>query len=141
MTNSIDTTENEMNLKVVYVLYLGKNSDGKNVYHFLISDDEDKIWGEDWNDKPAANCRFLTPEKEMYDYVKELKTDIILDLAQDNTYYSMADCKDKIIALAYEDISTYEEYPEPVRIVIHFGDSLEDVERMLGQRDLSMTFI
>ena len=26
MTNSIDTTENEMNLKVVYVLYLGKNS-------------------------------------------------------------------------------------------------------------------
>ena len=39
-----------MNLKVVYVLYLGKNSDNKNVYHFLISDDEDKIWGEDWND-------------------------------------------------------------------------------------------
>ena len=57
MTNSIDTTENEMNLKVVYVLYLGKNSDNKNVYHFLISDDEDKIW-----------AIYFTPELKEYIY-------------------------------------------------------------------------
>ena len=141
MTNSIDATENEMNLKVVYVLYLGKNSDGKNVYHFLISDDEDKIWGEDWNDKPAANCRFLTPEKEMYDYVKELKTDIILDLAQDNCCFSMQDCRDNVVALASENLEEAEEYPEEGRIVIHFGDTVDEVEKMLAKRDILINYI
>ena len=78
---------------------------------------------------------------EMYEYVKELKTEIILDLAQDNSCFSMQDCRDNIIALAYENIDDYEEYPDEGRIVIHFGESIDEVEKMLAKRNLFMKFV
>ncbi len=137
---NIDFTDSN-ELKVVYVLYIGKDCDNNNIYQFLIANDESEVWAEDWNEKPASNCRYLTPSDDMYDYVKELKTELVLDLAQDNSCFSMQDCRDNIIPLAYENLDNAEEYPEKGRIVIHFGDSLYDVECLLGKRDLYMKFI
>ena len=34
-----------------------------------------------------------------------------------------------------------EEYPEDGRIVIHFGDLVEDVEKMLAKRDIVINYI
>lgn len=134
-----DNIQNE--LKVIYINYLGKDYDDKNIYQFLLAEDESEVWGEDWNEKPASNCRFLTPSEDMYEYVKELKTDIILDLAQDNSCVSMQDVRDHVMCLACENLDNAEEYPENGRIVIHFGDYLNDVEEMLGKRDLFMKFV
>lgn len=135
------TDNDQNNLKVIYINYLGKDYDNKNIYQFLLSEDESEVWGEDWNEKPAANCRFLTPSEDMYEYVKELKTNIVLDLAQDNSCVSMQDVRDHVMCLAYENLDNAEEYPENGRIVIHFGDYLNDVEEMLGKRDLYMKYI
>lgn len=139
--DSLFTDNDQNNLKVIYINYLGKDYDNKNIYQFLLSEDESEVWGEDWNEKPAANCRFLTPSEDMYEYVKELKTDIVLDLAQDNSCVSMQDVRDHVMCLAYENLDNAEEYPENGRIVIHFGDYLNDVEEMLGKRDLYMKYI
>lgn len=137
--NDIDF-ENEDELKVVYIIYVGKNTDGKNIYHFLLSDNTEDTFTEDWAEKPASNIPndLLLIDEKQYDYIKELKTDIVLDLAQDNSCFSMQDCRDHIIALAYENLDDAETYPEPVRIVIHFGDKIEDIERMLAQRNMLM---
>ena len=145
--NNLNVNEEDDNdygskdLKVVYVLYLGQDCDEKRIYQFLIANDESEVWAEDWNEKPAANCRYLTPDENMYDYVKELKTDIIFDLAQDNCCVSMQDVRDHVHCLASENLDNSEEYPENGRIVVQFGDSLYDVEKMLAKRDLSMNFI
>ncbi len=139
--DSLFTDNDQNNLKVIYINYLGKDYDNQNIYQFLLSKDESEVWGEDWNEKPAANCRFLTPSEDMYEYVKELKTDIVLDLAQDNSCVSMQDVRDHVMCLAYENLDNAEEYPENGRIVIHFGDYLNDVEEMLGKRDLYMKYI
>lgn len=141
LENDVTYNENSQNLKVIYILYLGEDCDGNNTYQFLIAEDESEVWGEDWNEKPAANCRYLTPSEDMYEYVKELKTDIKLDLAQDNCCVSMQDVRDHVLCLASENLDTAEEYPENGRIVIHFGDSLYEVEKMLAKRDMSMKFI
>lgn len=53
----------------------------------------------------------------------------------------MQDCRDHIIALAFENLDDAEEYPEDGRIVIHFGDYIDDVESMLAKRDLRMRYI
>jgi hypothetical protein len=53
----------------------------------------------------------------------------------------MQDCRDRIVALAYENLDNAEEYPEPCRIVIHFGDYINDVEKMFAQRDLSLKYV
>lgn len=140
--NDIDFTDTS-NLKVVYIIYIGKNSDGFNVYHFLLSENCEDTFMEDWAEKPSSNIPndLLLIDDTQYEYVKELKTDIKLDLQQDNTCFSFQDCRDQIVALAYENLDDAEFYPEPFRIVIHFGDYIDDVERMLAQRDIRMRFV
>lgn len=131
----------ENDLKVIYVKYVGTDSDKLKVYHFLIDENAEDAWADNWDDKPSCNCGDLQPKEDMYDYVKELKTDITLDLAQDNCCFSMQDCRDHCVALAYENLDNAEQYPEGGRIVILFGDNLDDVEAMLAKRDLTMKFI
>lgn len=128
-------------LKVIYVLYIGKNAENDNIYHLLITDDSEKTWAEGWENVPAGIMRDLTPEDDMYEYIIEIKTELKLNLAQENTCFSMQDCRDNVIALASEDLSEAEEYPEDGRIVIHFGDFVNDVTKMLAKRDIIIEYI
>ena len=128
-------------LMVIYVLYVGKNTDDEYIYHLLISNDKEKTWAEGWENKPACVMRDLTPEDDMYEYIAELKTDLILDLAQDNCCFSMQDCRDNVVALASENLEEAEEYPEEGRIVIHLGDTVDEVEKMLAKRDILINYI
>lgn len=136
-----DINENE--LKVIYVIFLGVDADGKNIYRFLLSTDSEETFAEGWGEKPAGiNPReIMQPDESMFQYEKELKTDITLDLAQDNTCFSMQDCRDHIVALAYENLDDAEEYPEPCRIVIQFGENIMDVENMFAKRDMRLKFV
>lgn len=140
--NDIDFTDTS-NLKIIYIQHIGKNSEGYNIYHFLLSENDEDTFMEDWAEKPASNIPNdrLIPDESQYEYIKELKTDIILDLMQDNTCFSFQDCRDQIVALAYENLDDAEIYPEPFRVVIHFGDYIDDVERMLAKRDMRMKFV
>ena len=105
--------------KVVYIIYVGKDIDDKNIYQFILSNNPDDVFSEGWGEK----------------------TDMMLDLAQDNSCFSMQDARDNIVALAYENIDNYEEYPEEGRIVIHFGESIDEVEKKLAKRNLFLKFI
>ena len=128
-------------LMVIYVLYVGKNTDNDYIYHLLISNDKEKTWAEGWENKPACVMRDSTPEDDMYEYIAELKTSLKLDLAQNNCCFSMQDCRDNVVALASENLEEAEEYPEEGRIVIHFGDLVDDVEKMLAKRDILINYI
>ena len=131
------------NLKVVFIHFVGETPDGRNIYHFMVGEDTDEVWGEGWAEKPAANIpieQLMIPE-DQYKYVKELKTEIKLDLAQFNSCYTMQDCRDKIIALAAENLDDAEEYPEKGRIVVHFGDLLDDVEAMFARRNMFLEYV
>lgn len=128
------------NLYVVYVQEVGKDNDGNYVYEFLISEDPDSVWMDSWNEIPVCNETDVKPSQDYYDYVKELRTDIKLSLGQNNCCVSFMDIKDNIAAIAYEDLSEAEEYPEP-RIVILYGDPLDEVEEMLAKRNLVMKYI
>ena len=140
--NEEDNMIDENNtLMVIYVLYVGKNTDDEYIYHLLISNDKEKTWAEGWENKPACVMRDLTPEDDMYEYIAELKTDLILDLAQDNCCFSMQDCRDNVVALESENLEEAEEYPEEGRIVIHFGDTVDEVEKMLAKRDILINYI
>ena len=140
--NEEDNMIDENNtLMVIYVLYVGKNTDNEYIYHLLISNDKEKTWAEGWENKPACVMRDLTPEDDMYEYIAELKTDLILDLAQDNCCFSMQDCRDNVVALASENLEEAEEYPENGRIVIHFGQCVEEVAKMLAKRDIALEYI
>ena len=127
--------------RLIYVLKVGTDNCGQNIYRFLYSDDIDSVWMEQWSEKPACNCRFLEPEPSMYQYVKEIRTDIELNLGQDSCCHSYQDVCDGVVSIISEDITSYMEYPEPFRIVLHFGDTMEDVDKTLAQRDIVSTFV
>lgn len=128
-------------LHVIYVLKVGQLSDGTYIYHLLLSDNPEDTWAEFWEQKPACNCGDLTPSDDMYSHIKEVRLPIPLDLAQNNCCFSMQDCRDRCIALACENLDLAEEYPENGRIVIQFGDNIENVDKMFARRDFVTYFI
>ena len=74
-------------------------------------------------------------------YVTEVhivKMKIKLELIQNNCCFSVSDCYDGIVALGWEDISSYDEYPEDGRIFFKFGESLEEVENKLAMKSIIM---
>ena len=140
MTENYISEEKDI-LKVVFVLYIGTDTDGKNIYKFLFSYNTDETFAEGWSEKPSCNEPFETImiDDSMYVLEKELRTDIKLDLAYNNCCFSMQDCRDNIVSLAYENLDEAEEYPEPCRIVIHFGDDIDSITEMFGMRGMILT--
>lgn len=134
---------------MLYVNFLGNDLDGRNIYQFLFGTDEqaDVFWVEDFDVKPAGVVRNFYVDDSQYEEVRELKVyKIRLDLAQDNTCFSMQDCRDNCVALAYENLDNLDndpnfEYPEDGRLVFHFGMTMLDVEMVLAKRDLQMSFV
>lgn len=135
--NRIDTS----NLCVIYVQFVGKDKNGLYVYEFLISGNPDDVWVDSWNELPVCNEQETKPLEADYEHVMELRTDVRLILGQDNCCVSFLDIKDDILAIAFEDITGYDEYPNDGRIVIHYGQPLDEVEEMLARRNLHMIFV
>lgn len=121
---------------LIYVNKLGKNSEDTYTYEFYFSEEPEMTWGMHWDNKPASINNITTIEKQNYDFVKILKTNISFDLPQRNSCFSMQDMKDGIIPVAWENIDGYEEYPDNGRIVFPFGIPQTDVEINLAKRDL-----
>lgn len=132
----------EKELYAVYVMPVGQNADGLNIYHLFFSSNPDDTFAEGWSEKPACiMAPLLMVPQENYDCVKELKTTVKLDVAQQNCCFSMQDCRDHCVALASENLDEADEYPEPVRIVIQYGDHVDDVESMLARRDMALRVV
>lgn len=126
--------ENNENLSLVYVRPLGKNISEQYEYEFFFSETPEIVWGQDWNVACPSACGDIAPDDSTYSVIKRLKTIIPFFCAQQNSCYSMQDCIDGIIAIAFEDISTYDEFPEPYRIVFDFGEEYKSVENKLASR-------
>ena len=99
---------------------------------------ENEFWGESFEYKPCCLVNELIPSDEEIKEIKIIKTKIKFDLIQNNCCFGMQDCMDGIVALAYENIDSYEEYPNDGRIYFMFGESFDDVERKLAIKSVLM---
>lgn len=134
--------DEELDDKEVYLCFvrlIGKENDGYYQYEFIFTDNISEVWGEDFNQKPACLVNNLMISEEYITEVHTVKTKIKFDLIQDNCCFSVSDCYDGIIALAWEDISQYEEYPEDGRLFFKFGESIEDVDSKLAMKNILMS--
>lgn len=125
-----------MNKYLIYINPIGKNSNDLYEYEFFFSETPDIVWGEDWDNPCPAACENTLPDPETYSEVKLLKTNIPLFCMQNNVCFSLSNCIDGIVCLAYEDISTYTEYPEPIRLVFKFSEEYNSVEEKLNMREI-----
>lgn len=147
--SDIEEEINQDELKLLYVKYKGSDIDGRRTYQFLFGTDEQKenFWAEGFNEKPSGIAGEFIISDSQYELFKELKVyNIRLDLAYENMCFSMQDCRDNCVALAYENLDNIDNdpdfvYPENGRLVFHFGMLYVDVELILAKRDLLMSFI
>jgi hypothetical protein len=124
---------NDYDLSLGFINYIGTELDGYNEYELIFTIHPDEFWGENFNYKPAGVCNGLEPDKQYIQKVVRIKTVINLDLIQESGCFSMQDCMDGIVALAYQNLEGLDEYPtDPGRLYFMFGESYGDVERKLA---------
>lgn len=103
-------------------------------YEFYFAKNPDAFWGIGF-DADFANKDEVIPDEKTYDIVVRLKSTIPFFCMQKNKCFSMQHVVDNVIAVAFEDITDYEEYPEPYRIVFQYGESYDSVEEKLAGRE------
>lgn len=124
---------------LVYVRPVGTSIDGKLEYEFLFSETPETVWGPFWTVPCPSACGDVSPKRGTYSIVKRVTTNIPMLCAQQNSCFSMQDCTDRIIAVAHEDITGYDEYPEPYRLVFDYGEGYESVAEKLITRGAAIS--
>ena len=122
------------NLFLIYINKIGQNWKGEYIYEFIFSDNIKDVDGEGWDAYPASS----TPEPPETKFIQEvgtLKTTLNLDVIQDSQSFAVWDAVDGIIALAWENLDDYEEYPDS-RISFNFGEEKNKVTETLYEKDL-----
>lgn len=127
------------NLEEVYLCFInliGSENDGYYRYEFIFTSNKEEVFGEDFDQKPACLVNDLMVDDEYITEIHTVKMKIKLDLIQNNCCFSISDCYDGIISIGWENMDEYESYPEDGRLYFNFGDTLEDVERKLGMKNV-----
>ena len=130
----MSTESQNKNLYLVYVEPIGLNSNDEIEYDFLFSETPDIVWGNDWAEQCPSACDNMRPDDSMITEIRRLVTTIPFSTAQRNSCFSLQDCIDGILAIAWENISEYDEYPEPIRLVFSFGEPFDSVVDKLERR-------
>lgn len=118
----------------MYVSPIGDDSFGWYVYDFYFAYNTNKVWGYGWDCEFANQGEIEPPDRATYDTVERLKTNIPFSCIQNNPCYSMIYGINDIVSICFEDISEYDEYPDPQRIIFHFGETYSSVETKLASR-------
>jgi len=125
-------------LFLIYVNVLGSDWKGETNYEFIFSDTTKDVDGEDWDLYPASG-QPSPPRKDLIKAVGVLTPDFKLDTVQNSDTFAVWDSIDGIIALAWENITDYEVYPER-RLSFMFGQTIKSVEDSLYEKDFVLEY-
>ncbi len=121
-----------MNEYLAFVDYIGKSLDDKFIYRFDFTNDTDTVWGDYFNIAPTIIVPDLQPEENTICKSGRVLFDNELNLAKRNGCFSMQDCFDGIIALAFSELSEENTvYYNDEPLYFNFGEPIETVEEKL----------
>lgn len=123
-------------MNLIFFKQVGINHLGLYEYDFYFSDNYDKAWNELWAEETPTsfNEEDMEPDKHYVDKVERLQTIFQFKSIQNCPCFPVSYAVDGIIALAWEDISEYQDYPEPIRLIFTYGEDIESVKDKLAQR-------
>jgi hypothetical protein len=125
---------------LIYVNELGPNYKGDNTYEFIFSNSLEEIWGDSWESNPA-NGYPSPPDLNFIDKVGTLKSnEVTLSVIQKSDYFSMTDCMDDVISLAWENEIDEIDFTIKKRLVFRFGETEQSVKNKLYERDIVLEF-
>ena len=117
-----------MNEYLAFVDYLGKSIDDKYIYRFDFTDNTDSVWGDYFNVAPTIIIPDLQPEKNTIIKSARVNFNKELKLAKKNGCFSMQDCFDGIISLAFTELTEDDTiYYDDEPLHFDFGETYEKV--------------
>ena len=122
------------NIFLIYVISIGSNWKGENLYEFVFSDSLEGVDGDNWDEYPATG-KPEPPHAQYIKYVGKITTKFKFDVIQDSDTFSVWDAVDGVIAMAIENITEYDEYPAS-RLFFFYGKTLKFVEDELYAQDI-----
>lgn len=125
-------------LKLVFVRPVGKTKDEKYEYDLLFSEYPEEVWALYWDDPNPSSCGDITPDVTTYNFVKRISTEYELTTIQNTSCYSMEHAMHRIVALSWINIENLEEYPQEGRMVLHYGDDFDLVEKKLTNFNIEL---
>lgn len=129
---------NMENLCLVYVKEVCVNANKTYEYDCYFSETPEIVWGPDWDINTPNSCGDITPDPTTYSVIKRIVSPFKLKTIEDTSCYSMEYAIFKIIALSWIDLDNVEDYPENGRMVLHFGDKIDDVKGWLSKYDIEL---
>jgi hypothetical protein len=132
------SNEEDEDVRLGFIRLIGEETDGYYRYEFIFTTNIDEFWGENFEYKPSCLVNNLMPYEKFITEIHIVKMKIKLDLIQNSCCFGFQDCTDGIIALAWENVDEYDEYPEEGRIFFRFGETLDDVENKLAVKNVLM---
>lgn len=123
---------------LVFINIVGKNWEDDFVYEFIFSNTTKDIDGEDWDEYPAAG-KPSPPKSDFVSLVGNLKSDIKFDVIQNSDTFTVWDGVDGVVAIGWENIDDYDEYPDS-RMFFMFGETLDIVTEKLYSKDIILDF-
>lgn len=130
--------EDNEKIYLCFIRLIGEENDGYYRYEFIFTNDVDNVWGENFDQKPACLVNNLMVSEEYVYEIHVVKMKIKLDLIQNNCCFSVSDCYDGCVSLAWQNLDNETEYPEDGRIFFKFGETLEEVENKLAIKNVIM---
>lgn len=129
---------NENDLNLIYIHNVGLTAENKFQYDFYFIPKNLTLCNENWQNEIAGlfNEKFI-PDENTKTY--SLITNIPLGLITNNLCLGMKHAIDGVVALAWEDISDYEEYPEEGRLILYYGMTLNEVKKILNEKNETLT--
>jgi hypothetical protein len=128
-------------LKLIFVTKIGEIYDTTDIYEFIFSDNADEAIGYGW-EMPCYNN--VEPPKDSYNtLIATLKGgDLVLSLLEEQNEFRYLDGVFGFISLAWEYIEDYQmlDSLNDARVCFSYGDTLEEVERKLAQKKLSLDY-
>ena len=124
----------EEDLYLGFVRLIGQEIDDYYSYEFIFTTNPESLWGVDFEHKPCGLCNNIFPDDKYVDRLIKVKMMMQLDLIQDSLCFGFQDCIDHCVAIAYENIDMYDDYPDDGRLVLNYGDSYYDVEKKLAKK-------
>lgn len=114
---------------LAFIDEIGRTIDGKYIYRFDFTYDTEVVWGEFFNVCPCSIIPDITPDTNALSHTVQIDIPVKLELAKNNMCFSMQDCIDGIIPMAFIDIYDpdniilYENKP----LIFRFGDEMENI--------------
>ena len=120
-------------MKLIIVTLLGRTLNGEYVYRFYFSNNDIKTDCDIFR-IPIGLTNFTFEDESCIP--KQLTTEIKFDLIQDSMCHNFKHAIDGCVSISYENIDTYESYPEDGRLVFHYGMTIDEVEELLAKKNL-----